>query len=622
MKKKIIPIVGIMLLITVFITGCFGGKSSGTNSSNAVKADERKKAFEAFAAGWEKLDYADMYSKISAEFKNTTQEKDFTTKVKSIYSAIEAINVKITPKYPKTLQADKDGKVHIPFSLAMETLAGEVKIDNEAILVSEKDNDKTSWKITWTDKMIFPQLETGDKIGARYNLAKRGEIRDRNNKLLAGSGNGATTRRSYPLGEAAAHVIGYVKAISAEELKTLQSKGYTKYDSVGQNGAEKAFETRLKGENGGVIYINDSKGNKKATIFEKAKVDGENIKLTIDADLQNSLYAQLKGDSGSAVAVQPKTGETLAMVSSPSFDPNLFALDKGIPQDKWNEISANTAKPLINRAAGSYTPGSSFKLITGAIGLKTNKINPEEGVNITGLQWQKDKTWGSYNVTRVDDVSGAVNLAKAYIYSDNIYFAQAALKIDRANFITETENLGIGEQIPYELALQKSQINADGKFKDDVKGEQQLADSGYGQGQVTMNPLQLAMIYGSIVNDGTILKPHLEAISSLPEVWKQNAIPTNVCSILVSDLTQVVENPDGTAHKGKLPNISLAGKTGTAEIKKDQNDKTGTENGWFVAMNTSNPRLVVAMMIENVKDKGGSHYVVPKVSTVMGQYLK
>jgi penicillin-binding protein len=538
-----------------------------------------------------------------------------------IYNGIEAINVKINPKYPKTLKADKDGKVTIPFSISMETLAGEVKIDNNAILVKEKENDKETWKLTWTDKMIFPQLEPGDKVGAKYELAKRGEIRDRNDKVLAGAGIG-NAKRSYPLGEAAAHVVGYIKAISAEELKTLQNKGYTKYDSVGQNGAEKAFEARLKGENGGLIYINDSNGKKKADLFEKPKKDGENIKLTIDADLQNNLYAQLKGESGSAVAVQPKTGETLAMVSSPSFDPNLFALAQGIPVDKWNAISTNAAKPLINRAAGSFTPGSTFKVITGAIGLKTSKLNADEGINISGTSWRKDSSWGDYNVTRVDNVNGAINLAKAYIYSDNIYFAQASLKIGGENFMSEATNLGIGEDIPFELALQKSQINTDGKFKTDVRGEQQLADTGYGQGQVTMNPLQLAMIYGSIVNDGTILKPHLEAISNLPEVWKQSALPANVCSVLLSDLTQVVDNPDGTAYKGKIPNVPLAGKTGTAEMKQSQTDKTGTENGWFVAMNTSNPRLVVAMMIENVKNKGGSHFVVPKVSTVMKDYLK
>ena len=616
MRRRVLIFFSILFMGSTLICGC-SNKNTKVEKPKVVQEDPRKKVFDKFTENWSKLDYSAMYLNLADDYKKVVTEKDFEIKMKGIYDGVEAINVKVTPKYPQSIKEDTDGKVHIPFNITMDTLAGTLSIDNEAIIIKEKHDTKEDLDLIWNDKMIYPKLESGDKIGAKYYIAKRGEILDRNNKILAKNGDG-NIRRVYPYKEAAAHIVGYVKAISQEELNTLKSKGYSKYDTIGQSGLEKVYETRLKGENGGIIFIKDSKGNNKSTILEKPAKDGEQIKLTIDGDLQNSVYSQLQGNSGSAVALQPKTGEVLAMVSSPSYDPNLFVQAQGMPQSKWNEINGNKAKPLINRFAGSYAPGSTFKVITAAIGIKSGALVPEEGIKIPSLQWQANKSWGSYFVTRVDNILDPINLQKGFIFSDNIYFAQNALKIGKDTFLSEAKNLGIGEQIPFDYPLQNSQMSSDGDFKNDI----QLADSGYGQGQVTMNPLQLALIYGSLVNEGSILKPHIDVANATPEIWKQNVIPSNACSVILSDLTQVVENPSGTAHGAMLPNLKLAGKTGTAEIKQSQSDKTGTENGWFISVNIDNPRLLIAMMIENVKDKGGSHYVVPKVANIMSQFVR
>lgn len=616
MKRKVLIFFSILFIGSTLIYGC-SNKKIKLEKPKVVQEDIRKKFFDKFIENWVKLDYSSMYLNLADDYKKLVTEKDFEIKMKGMYDIVEAINIKVTPKYPKDIKEDKEGKVHIPFNVTMDTLAGPLSIDNEAIIIKEKHDTKEDLDLIWSDKMIFPQLELDDKIAAKYYIAKRGEILDRNNKILAGNGTG-NIRRVYPYKEASAHIVGYVKSISQEDLNILKSKGYSKYDTIGQSGLEKIYETTLKGENGGIIFVKDSKGNKKSTILEKIVKDGEGVKLTIDGDLQNAIYSELQGNSGSAVALQPKTGEVLAMVSSPSYDPNLFVQAQGIPKSKWNEINGNPAKPLINRFAGSYAPGSTFKVITAAIGIKSGTLIPEEGIKISSLQWQPNKSWGNYFVTRVDNILDPINLQKGFIFSDNIYFAQNALKIGKDNFLSESKNLGIGEQIPFDFPLQNSQISSDGNFKNDI----QLADSGYGQGQVTMNPLQLALIYGSLVNDGNILKPHIDSKNSATEVWKQNVIPPNACATILSDLTQVVENPSGTAHSAMLPNIKLAGKTGTAEIKQSQSDKTGTENGWFISVNVDNPRLLIAMMIENVKDKGGSHYVVPKVAKIMNQFVR
>jgi len=612
MKKKVMIIIGSIFIIAILIFAYWGYKVLAIDAT-------KKQSFNKFALSWMKLDYSSMYNQLSNDYKKSTTENEFINNMKKIYgdNGIEATNIKITPQFPAKLIADKDGNLRIPFTMIMDTIAGKVSIKNEAVFINENASNKKSWKVIWSKKMIFPQMEPGDKVYASYIFAKRGQIEDRNNLPLAVNGTG-TSKRVYPLNEAAAQLVGYVKNINQDELKKLKNQGYTRYDSIGETGIEKIYEKQLKGKNGAVIYIKDSMGTKKATIAEKKVQDGKDIKLTVDSNIQNALYNQLKGDSGTAVAVNPKTGEILAMVSTPSFNPNLFALAKGIPSNKWNEIINNPLKPLNARFTDTYAPGSTFKVITAAIGIKSGKLLPQTAVKITGLNWQLNRSWGSYFITRVDNILEPENLEKAFVYSDNIYFAQTALKITKSTFIDGTKQFGIGEEIPFEYPLRESQISKDGSIKNDI----QLADSGYGQGEVSINPVQLSMIYGSLVNGGSILKPHLLYGANLSDVWKENVIPEDARSEILNDLIQVIEDPHGTGHGASIPGISLAGKTGTAEIKRSQTDKSGTENGWFVCVNTDNPKLLVTMMIENVKNRDGSAYVTPKVASVMRQFAK
>ena len=421
--------------------------------------------------------------------------------------------------------------------------------------------------------------------------------------------------RSYPAKEAAAHLIGYAAKINADELKTYKDQGYDENDIIGKTGLEGIFEKRLRGEVGGSIYTVDGKGNKKTVILQKPAKDGEDITLTIDADLQKDIYAQFAGDAGASVAVHPKTGEVLAMVSSPSYDPNAFV--SGISGKQYEALSNDSKKPLISRFDKAIVPGSVFKPITASIGLKSGKLNPDNEIKITGKQWKKDSSWGDYSVTRVSEADSSVNLLDALVYSDNIYFAQTALAIGKDEFLKGAKDFGIGEKIPFSFPMVQSQI---GTLDKDVE----LADSGYGQGKILMNPLQLTMIYSSFVNEGNILNPILETKdkSDAPKIWKEKVVSKEIADTIVKDLTQVVENPKGTANSVKINGIAFAGKTGTAEIKQKQGDTTGTENGWFAAINTDNPKLAIVMMIEDVKDRGGSHHVLPKVQNIIKNISK
>lgn len=423
--------------------------------------------------------------------------------------------------------------------------------------------------------------------------------------------------RVYPYGEKTSQLTGYIQGISAEELEEKKDQGYTESSVIGKSGLERLYDKRLRGQEGATISISYTENNgevKSIAILEKAAVSGENIKTTIDANLQSALYNQFAGDKSASAAINPKTGEVLALVSTPSYDANTFIL--GLSDEQWQSMNADPANPLLNRFEATYAPGSSFKPVTGSTGLQTGAFTADEDFGESGLVWQKDSSWGDFNITTLEEYSGPANLENALIYSDNIYFAKAALKIGGDRFAEALKKMGFGETLPFELDMTASQISDSGAFD----SEAQLAASGFGQGQVLVNPLHMASIYSAFVNDGSMVKPYIEyKDNAQAEYWKTQILTKEVSNTIRNDLIQVVENPAGTGHEAQIDGLSIAGKTGTAEIKTSQEDTSGTELGWFNAF-TADPssaqQLMVISMVEDVKDRGGSHYVVPKVKTV------
>ena len=423
-------------------------------------------------------------------------------------------------------------------------------------------------------------------------------------------------QREYPLGEKLSHLIGYVQGISAEELKENTGKGYTEYSVIGKSGLEQVYEDRLRGVTGYEIYIEDASAEKKHTIVKKEKKDGDDIKLTIDSNLQTKIYEDYKTEKSATVVINPKTGEILALVSTPSYDSNDFIY--GMSEEKWNKLLNDSNNPLISRFQASWAPGSSFKPVIGAIGLTTNKFTAEENFGKTGTSWQKDTSWGNFRVTTHAVYSGYANLRNALIYSDNIYFAKAALKIGYDTLAESLKKIGFNLNVPCGIETYKSQYSN----SDEIMYEAQLANTGYGQGEVLVNPIHVASIYSAFVNDGNMIKPYLEFkenANASKEYWIQNAFTKEAANTIKDDLIQVVENPGGTGYGAKTYGMKLAGKTGTAEIKKSVSDTTGTELGWFnafIADDTSEKQMLVISMIEDVKNRNGSLYVVPKVKKI------
>jgi cell division protein FtsI/penicillin-binding protein 2 len=427
-----------------------------------------------------------------------------------------------------------------------------------------------------------------------------------------------TEVRSYGLGAAASHLTGYVQEVTAEDLEEHPDEGYSAGDVIGRSGIEALYESELKGKEGHEVSIVDENGNMKVVLAKIEKEDGAEIRLTIDADLQQMLYEQFREDEGCSVAMNPYTGEVLALVSTPSYDSNDFI--RGMSTEQWNGLNEDEKQPMYNRFRQTWCPGSSFKPVIASIGLKTGTIDPGEDFGNEGLSWQKDASWGSYHVTTLHAYEPVI-MKNALIYSDNIYFAKAALKIGADTLMHSLDELKFNQEIPFDIVMSKSQYSNEGKIESEI----QLADSGYGQGQILVNPLHLASIYTSFVNNGDVIKPYLRYQEDAQgEVWISQAFDPDIAAQVTEGMRGVVNDPNGTGYAAHRDDIALAGKTGTAEIKDSVEDTEGTEIGWFAVFTedqeAEKPVLIVSM-VENVKGLGGSGYVVNKDKAVLDGYL-
>ncbi|GAB2552439.1 penicillin-binding transpeptidase domain-containing protein [Gracilibacillus alcaliphilus] len=649
-------------------------------TAGCTKEEDPTEVFDAYLSNWKDGNFQAMYEQLSEEVKGNITEEAFIERYQNIYNGIEAANVKIISTAGQLEQEKlKEDVVTFPYKVEMDTIAGPVEYSHQVTL---EQGDANVWLIKWNSSQIFPQLSEGEKVGVQTLKAERGELKDKNDQGLAindeatviglipgemeedtetskeklaeglgisveeinsalaaswvtpevfvpiqtlpiendeidsyldipGVSSQSITVRTYPLGAAAAHLTGYVREVTAEQLEELE--GYQTGDMVGNAGLEKLFEKKLRGHNGSHIYITDRDGDFKETIAKTEPVDGEDIQLTIDIDLQQQIYKQLEGDAGTSIALDPDTGKVLSLVSSPAYDPNAFV--RGLSDEQWKEWNEDTNEPFLNRFTSRYAPGSVFKTITASIGLETGVTNSDKIRQIDGLYWAKDDSWGDYYVTRVHDKTD-INLRAAFVYSDNIYFAQEALEMGKDVFLKEAAAFGFGEEIPFPFSIPPSSLTNNGEIGSEV----QLADTAYGQGEVMMSPLHLALSYTPYLNEGDLLYPSLIA-GEEPEIWKEALIDKGTANLIRDNLIQVVEDPNGTAHRTYIPGINIGGKSGTAEIKGSKEDDNGNENGWFVGFHPDKPKLLLVMMVEDVKERGGSSYVISKAKHVL-EYMQ
>ena len=490
------------------------------------------------------------------------------------------------------------------------------------ILGTTEDSIQTKLDASWVQDDSFVPLKnmTQEQLDQPYKAKDGsmpgGSIQD---KLLEHAGVliSKADSRVYPYGECMSHLLGYVQQIQAEELEERKGQGYNEQSIIGKSGLEKLYEERLREKRGYRIAIVDQQGEEKQALAVKPAEDGEDIKLTIDIRWQQKLYEAYQEDKSCSVVMNPTSGEVLALVSTPSYNAMDFIV--GMSQETWDVLNNDENKPMYNRVRETWAPGSSFKPIIGAIGLTTGAMTEDEDFGASGLSWQKDESWGNYKVTTLHTYDQVV-LKNALIYSDNIYFAKTALKIGADSLAKQLDKLGFGQDIPFDIGMTSSQYSNSETIESDI----QLADSGYGQGQILVNPLHLACMYSAFFNEGNMIAPYLEyEEGKAASYWAEGVFTPEAAETIYEDLKEVVSNPNGTGYAAsKVTGSTLAGKTGTAEIKASQEDENGTELGWFAVYNTDvseEDTMLMLNMVEDVKGRGGSGYVVNKDVEIWNQ---
>jgi len=422
-------------------------------------------------------------------------------------------------------------------------------------------------------------------------------------------------RRVYPRNGFMAHVIGYVGEVSEQMLNQPQWELYDPGDIVGKSGVELEYNQILIGKNGSRQVLVNSRGREVGELDEKPAEPGKDLKLTIDIDLQIAAEEAIEGKNGAIIAMNPHTGEILAMVSRPTFDPNDFAVR--ISRADWNKLVTDPDKPLLNRAIqAQLAPGSTFKIIMSVAGWQEG-IAQTLNVHCTGGAVFYGRRFGCW----VKSGHGEVDLTKAIYQSCDVFFYTLAEKlgIDRiAKYATE---LGLGQKTGIDLPDEVSGVMPSEEWKIRNFKQKWFAGEtisvGIGQGAVAITPVQLLRAVAAVSMDGRLVTPHVVNPTGLPANYLEVNHYTDVKNIpidpkgwdVITDALARVLLPEGTAPSAHIPGIDIAGKTGSAQVvslalrAKHANNEEFAQNGWFVGFTPRrDPDVIVVALFE-----GGEH---------------
>ena len=412
--------------------------------------------------------------------------------------------------------------------------------------------------------------------------------------------------RNYILKEEGAHTFGYVSEISDAELEKRKDEGYKTGDIIGKFGLEKIYDHELRGENGGEQVEVDVSGKPVQRLGKKEPVPGCDLVLTIDQNLQKAAeqavddqLVKIGAHAAAAVVLNPQTGEVLAMVSRPAFDPNLFA--HGISSKDWKTINDNPYHPMDNKAiTGEYPPGSTFKIVTGTAALSEGKVTPDEIIFDSGHHWIIPK--GNSD----GEALGPINFDQAMAHSDNVYFYEMGNRLGIDKLGEYAHMFGLGQKTGINLPYESEGLVASRAYKEKVFHDEwylsETFDAAIGQGFNLVTPLQAAMVMGEIAADGKRYQPHLVQRIIAPDgstvqefqpvLLSQLDVKPEIIKLVQKGLHDVTKFGTAARVFSGFP-VQIAGKTGTAE------NSQGRDHGWFVAYGPfENPNIVVAVVVE------------------------
>ncbi len=413
--------------------------------------------------------------------------------------------------------------------------------------------------------------------------------------------------RDYIFGEYAAHVFGYVSEINEEELERRKGEGYKSGDIIGKFGLERVYDKEVRGIKGGEQVEVDVSGRPVQILGRQSPIPGNDLVLTIDSHIQEAAeravddqLAAVHTHAAAAVVMNPQTGEILAMVSRPAFNPNLFA--GGISTVNWNMLNNNPYHPMDNKAiTGEYPPGSTFKIVTGTAALAEHKVTAQEKIFDSGRHWIIPKTNAG------GEALGWIDFEQAMAHSDNVYFYEMGNRLGVDTLERYARLFGLGTRTGIDLPYEAEGLVPNRKYKADnyEDGEWYLSetfDAAIGQGFNLVTPLQAAMVVSEIAANGQRYRPHLvqrivdvngNTVREIkPELLSTLEVDPSVIHHVQEGLHSVTKLGTGTALFAGFP-VDIAGKTGTAE------NSQGRDHSWFVAYGPyKNPNVVVAVIVE------------------------
>ncbi len=426
--------------------------------------------------------------------------------------------------------------------------------------------------------------------------------------------------RHYPHGALAAHVLGYAGEINEQELERGADAGYRPGDLIGRSGVERAYESQLRGEDGAEFVVVNAMGQRVSTLTEgppRLPIPGQNLVLTIDLRVQTALEnAMANVDRGAAVALDPRDGGVLAMVSRPAFDPNEFSV--GLSEERWREMNEGGANPLLNRAIqGAYPPGSTFKIVSMLAALADGLVRPDTHLAPCFGSWvfagRAFRCWKPSG-------HGALNIIEALQHSCDVFFYQLGPRLGLERLGAASRALGLGSETGIDLPQERGGLVPDRAWYDRRKDghfrESLMLNLVIGQGELLLTPLQLALMTAEVARSGAPLEPHvLRAVRGgqtphrAPSSRAGFAADAATWDAVHTAMERVVSEGTGTA--ARVPGTRVAGKTGTAQ------NPHGQDHALFVCYAPADhPEIAMAVVVENA-GHGGS-----VAAPIAGQVLR
>ena len=425
--------------------------------------------------------------------------------------------------------------------------------------------------------------------------------------------------RNYREGSLAAHVLGYIGEISKTQLAAANNSDYRQGDYIGQYGLEKIYESSLRGKKGSKEIEVDASGRELKILHQVFPKSGQNLVLTIDVEIQKKTEELLEGKAGAVVVLDPNSGAILAMASSPSFDPNLFA--GKFSQTTWNALIYDVLHPLQNRAIqGQYPPGSVYKIVTAAAGLGEGMID-EKFTTFCKGRFKFGKR--AYRCWKKKG-HGKVNLHKALVQSCDVFFYKLGYRVGIDTLARYAYGFGLGQKTGFELPEEKKGLVPTTTWKIENRNEPwfpgETISASIGQSFNLVTPLQMANLISAVANGGTLWKPFvLKNIitndgtvvkKTSPRILKKLPISEEHLNIIRKALSGVVVEKRGTGYRARIPGIKVSGKTGTSQVIQMKSDEEEEKKGevpyefrdhaWFVAFAPSeNPQIAISVIIEH-----------------------